>query len=74
MTIDFNENWRFRKAGGDWVPVTLPHDAMLIERRSASAVAGVNNGYFPGGIYEYEKRFSVDLSVCSLLTRSRSGY
>lgn len=60
MTIDFNENWRFRKAGGDWIPVTLPHDAMLTERRSASAVAGVNNGYFPGGIYDYEKRFSVD--------------
>ena len=60
MTIDFNENWRFRKAGGDWVPVTLPHDAMLTEHRSASAVAGVNNGYFPGGIYNYEKRFSVD--------------
>ncbi len=60
MILDFNDNWTFCRQGGKPVPVTLPHDAMLTETRSATAVAGVNNGYFPGGVYFYEKRFSVE--------------
>ena len=60
MILDFNDNWTFCKRGGKPVPVTLPHDAMLTETRSATAVAGVNNGYFPGGVYFYEKRFPVE--------------
>lgn len=59
MELDFNRDWRFRRAGGAWENVTLPHDAMLTEPRSASAPGGVNSGYFPGGKYEYEKRFSI---------------
>lgn len=59
MVLNINKDWRFRRAGGDWENVTLPHDAMISEPRSADAPGGVNSGYFPGGKYEYEKRFSI---------------
>lgn len=36
--------------------VTLPHDAQITEKRSAEASDG-GHGYFPGGIYTYEKTF-----------------
>ncbi|MBR3179111.1 MAG: DUF4982 domain-containing protein [Clostridia bacterium] len=55
----FNDNWTFCREGGTPVPVTLPHDAMIHEKRRATAAGGKNNGYFPGGIYRYEKRFEV---------------
>ena len=46
----------------DWccngAPVTLPHDAQISEPRSATASDG-GHGYFPGGIYTYEKTFTV---------------
>lgn len=60
MIIDFNNNWNFAKEGEMTVPVTLPHDAMIIEQRDASCRNGVNSGYFPGGKYIYEKDFTVD--------------
>ncbi len=44
----------------DWIcngkPVTLPHDAQIIEKRGADVSDG-GHGYFPGGVYTYEKRF-----------------
>lgn len=46
---------------GGWTcngaPVTLPHDAQITEPRSAGASNG-GHGYFPGGVYRYEKRFT----------------
>ncbi|MBR5423444.1 MAG: DUF4982 domain-containing protein [Clostridia bacterium] len=59
MKIDFNNDWIFYKENGEKTPVTLPHDAMLAETRRPDAAAGTNNGYFPGGVYTYEKRFTV---------------
>jgi beta-galactosidase len=59
MEHNFNQGWRFRREGGAWENVTLPHDAMITEPRSADAPGGVNSGYFPGGKYEYEKCFTV---------------
>ena len=59
MELNFNQGWRFRRAGGAWENVTLPHDAMITEPRCADAPGGVNSGYFPGGKYEYEKCFTV---------------
>ena len=59
MIQSFNDNWTFCREGGTPVPVTLPHDAMIHEKRRATAAGGKNNGYFPGGIYRYEKRFEV---------------
>ena len=41
-------------------PVTLPHDAMIQEKRSADASNG-GHGYFPGGVYTYEKTFFAPL-------------
>ncbi len=45
----------------DWVcngrAVTLPHDAQITEKRRANT-GGSGHGYFPGGIYTYEKYFT----------------
>lgn len=49
--ISFNENWR---CNGE--PVTLPHDAQILEKRNP-AVSDGGHGYFPGGVYTYEKTF-----------------
>lgn len=62
----FNRNWKFAKSGGAWSAamkegansdnvVTLPHDAMILEKRNADNPAGAACGYFPGGSYEYAK-------------------
>lgn len=40
-------------------PVILPHDAMIHEARLADAPGGSGHGYFPGGVYCYEKTFTV---------------
>ena len=65
MELNFNQDWRFRREGGAWENVTLPHDAMITEVRSADAPGGVNSGYFPGGKYEYEKRFTVTAPIAA---------
>ena len=51
--ISFNENWRCNGTA-----VTLPHDAMISEKRSKDTSDG-GHGYFPGGVYTYEKTFTV---------------
>jgi len=63
MTLDFCENWTFRKEGGVPIPVSLPHDAMLKETRDGGCRNGVNSGYFPGGKYVYEKTFELDTAM-----------
>ncbi|MDO5143961.1 MAG: glycoside hydrolase family 2 TIM barrel-domain containing protein [bacterium] len=55
---DFNGGWSFRKKGfSNPVSVTLPHDAQISEERTADAPGGSGHGYFPGGVYVYEKTF-----------------
>lgn len=57
--IGFNDGWIFCKQGeSSRVPVTLPHDAMIHEARTADAPGGSGHGYFPGGVYVYEKTFT----------------
>jgi beta-galactosidase len=62
----FNAGWRVRPkvshflellggGGQPWEEVTLPHDAMIGGRRDPDAHWG--NGFFPGGVWEYEKTF-----------------
>lgn len=51
--IPFNDRWLCNGKA-----VTLPHDAQISELRSASASDG-GHGYFPGGVYTYEKTFIV---------------
>ena len=56
---EWNEGWRYRKNGeGIWQNVTLPHDAMIHEQRDPASPGKDANGYFVGGVYEYEKRFT----------------
>lgn len=57
--IDFNQGWMFAKKGGEAVPVSLPHDAMLHETRDPACANGKTTGYFPGGCYLYTKTFRV---------------
>lgn len=51
-TISFNSGWLC-----DGKPVTLPHDAQILEKRGRGISNG-GHGYFPGGIYTYEKTFA----------------
>lgn len=63
----FNDGWEFRpkvnhfaEISGESEPyrqVTLPHDAIREGQRSATADPAA--AYFPGGVYEYRKRFNV---------------
>lgn len=67
--MSFNDDWRVRPKvshfleliGGSaepWEVVTLPHDAMLGGRRGPDEHWG--NGFFPGGVWQYEKTFVAD--------------
>ncbi len=51
-TYQLNKNWTVNGK-----PVTLPHDAQISEKRSADA-SNSGHGYFPGGIYTYERTFT----------------
>lgn len=51
--LPFNDHWSC-----NGVPVTLPHDAQITEKRNKDASDG-GHGYFPGGVYTYEKTFPV---------------
>ena len=55
----FNDHWTCKKLGdsAEPKPVALPHDAMLFEKRDKNAATAGACGYFPGGAYEYAKRF-----------------
>ncbi len=56
---DFNQDWIFYKEGGQGKQaVTLPHDAMLHEKRDPQSPGTHAAAYFPGGKYIYEKEFT----------------
>lgn len=61
MIIDFNDNWIFYKEGLEEskVCVTTPHDAMIHEERTKDAQGGSASGFYPGGVYYYEKEYMV---------------
>ena len=60
MATPFNEGWTFWSDSDEKkVQVTLPHDAMIHEKRSADVMGGSAVGYFPGGVYHYEKTLEV---------------
>lgn len=57
---DFNRDWQFRHLGdGAFSPVTLPHDAMILEKCTSESAGGVNTGWFEGYDYEYVKSFTL---------------
>lgn len=69
----FNEAWQTRPKVNPFAelsgtkapfrPVTLPHDAMIGQARTApggeATMEGGAGAYFPGGTYEYRKTFAV---------------
>lgn len=59
--IDFNSGWKYRRAGinESWKEVTIPHDAMISEKRTGDSAGGINTGWFEGYDYVYEKTFEV---------------
>lgn len=59
MVIDFCKNWMFCKESGKPMAVDLPYDAMILEQRDPACRNGVNSGFFPGGKYVYEKKFTL---------------
>ena len=64
--ISFNQNWTCNGQA-----VTLPHDAMIHEKRVPGHASGSAQAFFPGGSYVYEKTFAkpdaehVVVQVCS---------
>jgi beta-galactosidase len=60
--LDFNQQWSFYKQGSTDVQIVdLPHDAMIHETRDPESAGGAAVGYFPGGMYVYEKTFNAPL-------------
>ena len=67
--ISFNDGWEYRPRTGPFaalmgptdpfVPVTLPHDAMLAAGRDAESSRSGAIAYFRTGAYEYRKTFDV---------------
>ena len=59
---DFNRQWSFTRQGSQDVQIVdLPHDAMIHEARDPESAGGAAVGYFPGGVYVYEKTFKAPL-------------
>lgn len=60
IQTDFCKGWEYSRCGtGERIPVTLPHDAMIHEKRDPECESGSAGAYFPGGVYEYVKTFDV---------------
>lgn len=61
MRIDFCDGWTCSREDGKEkeYPVTLPHDAMLREKRVFESKGGKNIGWYEGGDYIYEKAFEI---------------
>lgn len=62
-TIELRDGWTLYRNGSEvGEGVSIPHDAMLGEPRSADAVTGNAGAYFPGGTYRYELALDVPAS------------
>lgn len=61
MKIKFNDNWFCYRTGeqGTAFAVSLPHDAMQLDKRSETGAGGVSNGWIEAQDYTYEKKFPV---------------
>lgn len=65
--INFDQNWLFQRSSNDFhtsgsekTPVTLPHDAQILEPRAADYETGGGGAFFRNGYYRYEKTFTAD--------------
>lgn len=70
LPISFNRDWTYCESSGNMIfdpraaqakkiPVTLPHDATIHEKRSADAASGTAKGYYPNKDYDYFKTVDV---------------
>jgi beta-galactosidase len=73
IRTSFNDGWQVRPKVNPFAelsghvapfrPVTLPHDAMIEQHRTAPdgevTMEGAAGAYFPGGVFEYRKTFAV---------------
>lgn len=59
--IEFNHNWicKVNDQKDEGVKVTLPHDAMITEKRSQKSLGIHNIGWFEAKDYIYEKKFDI---------------
>ncbi len=59
--INFGSDWTYKRIDVEdtYKEVTLPHDAMLCEKRSVDNPGIHNLGYFEGHDYEYKKTFNL---------------
>ena len=57
--LQFHDNWTVARLDEPdrKTAVTIPHDAMLGERRTETAAGGKNTGWYEGRDYIYEKKF-----------------
>ena len=66
--IMWNQNWTVAAGvtdpfavifggGAEGKPVTLPQDAMILEKRSADCGSGTQSGFYPAKSYTYQKEF-----------------
>lgn len=56
--LNFNDGWLYSRADKEeYMSVTIPHDAMFYEPRTAESAGGVNTGWFEGHDYIYVKKF-----------------
>ncbi len=56
---EFSRSWCFARSGEALAPVSIPHDAMLLEERKLGNPSGSGCAYFRGGSYEYVKEFTL---------------
>ena len=70
LPIPFNRDWFYRESSGNMmfdpraaqavrIPVTLPHDATIHEKRTPDAASGTAKGYYPNKDYEYTRTIDV---------------
>ena len=66
--IDFNADWRFKRLEepGEGKMVTLPHDAMCLERRTGESRGRHNIGWFESYDYEYSKEWFAPKEYASM--------
>ncbi|MGL5260580.1 MAG: glycoside hydrolase family 2 protein, partial [Lachnospiraceae bacterium] len=59
--IEFNKEWICYKNNckKNAFPVTVPHDAMLLDEKKEDSVTGVNLGWYDVQDYTYEKEFYI---------------
>lgn len=59
--LQFNDNWQYYRVNeeNNRFAITLPHDAMIHEKRSPNSPGGINTGWFEAYDYVYEKMFQL---------------